>query len=251
MHRMNMLFALAGVVSLTLFVLTVRKDSNREWKRYQKMFNQLEYDRANSEELRISIKNRKLKIEQIVLEDLDRVDRCTSCHLAVERAGTYSDHPFKSHPDPLQHPFEKFGCTVCHHGQGRATTSEAAHGNVEHWHEPLLVDEYIQGSCGKCHQDEVEEAPLLTLGRELYKEYECSECHKISGSGENLGPDLTNIGSKRNPEWLFKFLKTPELVNPETEMPDFGLTDEETKALTIYMMSLTSENIPIEYTIRR
>lgn len=247
MRMMHRLFALAGLASLTLFALTVWKDTDREWKRHQRTFNQMEYHRANDERLKTAIKNRKLRIKQIVLEELGRVDRCPTCHLAVEKPGIYSDHPFKSHPDPFGHPFERFGCTVCHRGQGRATTSEAAHGRVEHWPEPLLPGEYIQGSCGKCHRGKVERAPLLSLGRELVEEYACTECHKIGEVGVNVGPDLTHEGDRRQPEWLFKLFKNPQIYNPESEMPDFDLPDEEAKALTVYMLSLTSEEIPRNY----
>ena len=34
--------------------------------------------------------------------------------------------------------FQEFGCTSCHGGQGFATTTAGAHGDVEHWDEPLL-----------------------------------------------------------------------------------------------------------------
>lgn len=251
MRTMHKMFALASVISLILFALTVWKDTNREWKRYQKTFNQMEYDRANDEALKTTIKNRKPRIKQIIVEGMDRVDRCTSCHLAVEKGEAFSDHPFKSHPDPFQHPFEKFGCTICHRGQGRATTSKAAHGNVKNWSKPLLVGEYIQGSCGKCHQDNLEAAPLLTLGRELIEEYECSQCHKIAGTGVNVGPDLTHEGDKRSPEWLFQFLKNPQIFNPDSEMPDLELSDEEAKALTVYVLSLTSEYISKDYKVAK
>jgi len=36
--------------------------------------------------------------------------------------------PLAYHPLHEQHPFEKFGCTICHRGQGRATTTADASG---------------------------------------------------------------------------------------------------------------------------
>ncbi len=80
-----------------------------------------------------------VQIRQILLPDLNRVDRCTTCHLAVEDPsyGGYPQ-PLAYHPLHEQHPFEKFGCTICHRGQGRATTTADAHGNVPHWDQPML-----------------------------------------------------------------------------------------------------------------
>ena len=94
-----------------------------------------------------------VQVRQILLPDLNRVDRCTTCHLAVEDPsyGGYPQ-PLAYHPLHEQHPFERFGCTICHRGQGRATTVADAHGHVAHWDQPMLPLQYIQASCGQCHQ---------------------------------------------------------------------------------------------------
>ena len=93
-------------------------------------------------------------IKQIVLPDFDinnfeepvaRVDRCTSCHVGIDKAG-FEDlpNPLKTHPkrDTLlvKHPPDKFGCTPCHEGQGVAVNTVAqAHGEVPFWEHPLLA----------------------------------------------------------------------------------------------------------------
>jgi cytochrome c551/c552 len=93
--------------------------------------------------------------------DIQQVDRCETCHLGTDKpAYTASDIPreFRTHPrrDLLlaSHPPDKFGCTACHQGQGRATNSEYAHSTMNlhehhgderwhmdgdhHWEDPLL-----------------------------------------------------------------------------------------------------------------
>ena len=66
---------------------------------------------------------------------IDRVDRCTSCHTGINKAGFEdSRSPYTTHPKREEilgkHPPEKFGCTPCHGGQGPAVNSvEVAHGN--------------------------------------------------------------------------------------------------------------------------
>ena len=76
-------------------------------------------------------------IQQIWVKDLKRVDRCTTCHLGVEWKGLESaPEPFRTHRKEVldKHPISKYGCTICHGGQGYATDSAAAHAvEVEHW----------------------------------------------------------------------------------------------------------------------
>jgi hypothetical protein len=96
------------------------------------------------------------QIQQVVLDwiefdrDVDReqVDRCQTCHMGTD-AGTYTSaaipKQFRTHPHRSTlfgaHPVEKFGCTSCHQGQGRATDMlshsgwhlEEKHGK-ERWH---------------------------------------------------------------------------------------------------------------------
>jgi cytochrome c551/c552 len=76
------------------------------------------------------------EIQQIV-DDWDskmEVDRCTTCHMGVDSAN-YTDlsvpRKFRTHPMRnmlfTTHAVEKFGCTSCHQGQGRATEETFAH----------------------------------------------------------------------------------------------------------------------------
>lgn len=245
---MNKLFAALSLILLGMVIFWVWKDENREWKTYQRTFHALEQEKAKASGKSNPSMN-KLEIKQIVIPELDRVDRCISCHLGVEDStNAFAPQPYTCHPNYMLHPFEKFGCTICHLGQGRATTEKAAHGEVKFWEEPLLPLKYIQSSCGKCHLDATLAGALeLSQGIAKYEEYDCGECHKIKGEGGTDGPDLSEVGSHRNPDYLFKLLKDPEALNPETGMPNFELSDEEIDALIVYLLSLTKEKIPSEY----
>ena len=129
------------------------RDEYRPWKDYQRRFIAEEVRRAASPEQRLQAMRTPIQIRQILLPELNRVDRCTTCHLAVEDPsyGGYPQ-PLAYHPRHDEHPFDKFGCTICHRGQGRATTAEDAHGNVAHWDQPMLPLKYIEASCGQCHE---------------------------------------------------------------------------------------------------
>ena len=118
---------------------------------------------------------RALGVRQILLPELNRVDSCSTCHLGVEDPsyGGYPQ-PLAYHPLHEQHPFEKFGCTVCHRGQGRATTSADAHGNVSHWDQPMLPLRFIQASCGQCHEAaDNPAAPQLARGQQVFESSGC------------------------------------------------------------------------------
>ena len=66
--------------------------------------------------------NAALDIRQDLLPGLQRVDRCTTCHLGVEDPTMKNaPQPFTFHANLAPHVPAKFGCTVCHGGQGLAT----------------------------------------------------------------------------------------------------------------------------------
>src|SRR5580704_14344175 len=108
-------------------------------------------------------------IVQINVADANIVDRCESCHMNTReplRITTVSmmakgqkkpdeyAQAFSSHPAPelLQiHDPEKFGCSPCHQGNGRATTSvEKPPENYEHWLWPLYPKKNSQAGCQTC-----------------------------------------------------------------------------------------------------
>ena len=114
----------------------------------------------------------EIGIKQLWVQDLDRVDRCATCHLGMKVSALKdAPQPFRTHPK-IYHDVEEFGCTVCHGGQGSATEVQEAHGNVEHWDSPMFPVKYMEASCAKCHKEaNVPEAPVLNLGRSLIEKY--------------------------------------------------------------------------------
>ena len=90
---------------------------------------------------------------------------------------------FVSHPEPELlkiHDPEKFGCSPCHQGNGRATTSvEKAHGNYEHWLWPLFPKENAQAGCQNCHAADMVltsgdvQFQTLNDGKDLFRQKGC------------------------------------------------------------------------------
>jgi len=82
-------------------------------------------------------------------------------------------------------------------------------------------------------------SPDLQKGREIYEAQGCAACHIIDGQGGAAGPDLSKIGSLRDPEWLKRFIKEPQAVKPGSPMPDSkGLAEESLDVLVRYLQSL-------------
>jgi cytochrome c551/c552 len=140
------------------------------------------------------------------------VDRCQSCHvgttpqyvpalLTVTKAdlglAKSTDAPFSSHPDPgliRWHSLEKFGCSPCHGGNGRAIDSvRRAHGRYEHWLWPLYYRENFDAGCQQCHASDMvtEHAMSLNLGKQLFRQKGCIGCHRFQGF-DNQDEQLVN-----------------------------------------------------------
>ena len=242
-------FTLLGLVIGCLVIAAFYKDQHREWKDWQRQYLKDELARAATPEQRADAARIPLEIRQIVLPDLDRVDRCTSCHVAVEDP-SYAGFPLPRsyHPNHDRHPFSKFGCTICHQGQGRATTRDAAHGKVDYWDQPMLDLKYVQSACAKCHlPGDVPEAPLLARGRSVFEESGCIGCHKLHGTGGVVGPELDAVGARRGAEWLMKHFKNPATVTPGSPMPPLKASDADLDALTLYVLSFTGESLSAYY----
>ncbi len=238
-----------GLLVGGLVIAAYYKDQHRQWKIYQREYIQDEIRRAATPQQRMLAETAPIQIQQILLPQLHRVDRCTTCHLAVEDP-SYAGYPqpLAYHPQHDQHPFDKFGCTICHRGQGRATTVAAAHGDVPHWDEPMLPLKYIQASCGQCHQAaDNPAAPELARGAELFETHGCRGCHNLNGVGGVIGPALDAVGSRRSPEWLRQHFLSPAAVTPGSGMPPQKFSGPELDAITLFMLSQTGESLPGYY----
>ncbi len=200
------------------------------------------------------------KIEQTILEEFDRnaynqpvarVDRCMSCHIAINRKG-FEDlpQPLTTHPDRelllAKHPPEQVGCTPCHDGQGAAPNStEQAHGHVIHWEHPLLHGDELQARCDGCHQnvENLPHAERLADGRRLFEELGCHGCHLVTDYGEltKVGPYLRRVAAKVDPSWLTRWVTNPHDYRPHTRMPNFMFDDDDGTAVAAYLLSVSAE----------
>src|SRR3990172_10996097 len=116
------LLLLSGVVLFAYTVFTAQREIVPEWKRYQIEYKGLLVKNAKDDATKNKARQLITEVQQIYLGSLKRVDRCISCHIGAENPlVANADIPLKQHRgDYLKnHPQDKFGCTVCHYGQGR------------------------------------------------------------------------------------------------------------------------------------
>jgi cytochrome c551/c552 len=145
------------------------------------------------------------KIQQINVAEANIVDRCESCHMGIreplkltaasmtpkgaKKPDEYAQ-AFTSHPEKellTIHDPEKFGCSPCHQGNGRATTSvEKAHGNYEHWLWPLFPKQNVEAGCQTCHAADMmlvsgDVGWTISEGKDLFRQRGCNGCHRYEG----------------------------------------------------------------------
>jgi len=157
-----------------------------------------------------AVRRINISIRQINVERVGLVDRCQSCHVAMDPAlvpptlaltnaslGLNADSklPFAAHPNPellKVHNPDRFGCSPCHGGNGRATSGIIkGHGRNKFWLWPLYYKENTEAGCQQCHMSDfvTEMAPRLTKSKELFREKGCIGCHRYEGF-DNEGEQL-------------------------------------------------------------
>lgn len=139
---------------------------------------------------------------QINVNEFGIVDRCEICHLGAREPLTINAtdmspagpgkkqvddlaNAFVSHPrrELLQiHNPEKFGCSACHGGNGRATTTvEKSHGLNPFWLHPLYHRDNTEAGCQMCHANDrvTQGADTLNLAKDLFYQRGCVGCHRM------------------------------------------------------------------------
>ncbi len=250
--KLNVTFAVLGIAFLAIFSWVFFHEEGAEWRSAQSRFRQIEVRVKNPHQLAQAAEVGGLR--QIWLPELNRVDRCTTCHLGIDDpAFVNAPAPFTTHPGTwlTTHPPERFGCTTCHDGQGEATDVEhAAHRPTELFDRPMRPLETIEANCGTCHRSlDPPEAPRLAEGRRLIVASGCVSCHDIPGfEGMTFsGPALDSIGNKIRPAWLGGWLHDPKSYLPNSKMADFRLTPNEIASLQAFLLSLRAQ-LPLDST---
>ena len=162
-----------------------------------------------------------------------QVDRCLTCHRGDAHGPL---DPVRQETREVMarraavgvHPVQRFGCSTCHGGVGRALDPRVAHALPgTRARDPLLSGATSAAACGRCHvPGAVAGTERLVQGAYLFLRLGCGMCHSLSGGGRGAwddGPDLRAIG-RRSTEDLQKSLFQPKADFAESTMPSYEPT---------------------------
>lgn len=243
-----------------------------DWRGYQVEFQEQLQSLAVAEDEKSIADEFEIRLRQVDLPALQRIDRCTSCHVGMEDPRmTGLEQPLSTHPGAFltQHDPERFGCTICHDGQGRAITwkDAFAHDWSTYYELPMLRQPYIQARCYRCHSEQLEETPVYNEGKQLFETSGCLGCHRLDGKGGSEGPALDGLSDaapalkhasrdrseallaradqNRNIAFLLEAIQFPTAQPEDSRMFDYGFDDAQSEALAVYLKSFENDELDL------
>jgi RNA polymerase-binding transcription factor DksA/cytochrome c2 len=79
---------------------------------------------------------------------------------------------------------------------------------------------------------------LAARGQTAFATNGCYGCHVVGKAGTPIGPELTHVGARYSADYLMRWLRDPALQRPSAHMPALELSDEDIRALAVYLASL-------------
>ncbi|HXX22110.1 MAG TPA: c-type cytochrome [Terriglobia bacterium] len=84
---------------------------------------------------------------------------------------------------------------------------------------------------------------LLDQGETRFRQMFCTTCHSLAVTragetkliGGDIGPELTKVASKVNPDWLVAWLRNPQEYLPHAEMARYQWSDQDLFTVTRYI----------------
>jgi cytochrome c len=86
-------------------------------------------------------------------------------------------------------------------------------------------------------------------GRLLLRQFGCGACHRISGVADaqgNVGPPLDGVAKRvylggvlpNSPTSMRRWIRTPKAFDPQTAMPNLGVSEEHARDMVAYLHTL-------------
>ena len=171
--------------------------------------------------------------------------------------------------------FEDLGCIGCHklHGTGgvigpeleKVGASRSPEWLLAHFKTPSAITPGSAMPAIKSSEDDLDALTLYVLsftgetmgayyvsaktipgpvvGRRLFEEKGCIGCHSLGGKGGTIGPALDEVAKRRDAQWIIAHFRNPQAVTPGSVMPRFDFTEQEIRALTEFLLSVSDPNV--------
>ncbi|MFQ5788091.1 MAG: c-type cytochrome, partial [Thermodesulfobacteriota bacterium] len=201
----------------------------------------------------LSFTNEEIPLEYIVREErhikfnphgqfgfLFRNYRCFSCHEVFGEGGELSTAPIDIYGSQLKKdwlfnylkkPYAVRPSVTPRMPRFRMTDQEAQY--MTDYITAVFTDDSIPEDFEKQFlPDDIER------GKELFEENGCIACHILGKSGGYIGPQFNTVGDRLKPGWIFKWLLNPQLYKADTISPNYGLSEDEARALAAYLSSM-------------
>ena len=86
---------------------------------------------------------------------------------------------------------------------------------------------------------------VVEQGEARFRQMFCTTCHPVAVTragetqliGGNIGPELTKVGSKVNPDWLVAWLRNPQAYLSKSQMPRYEWSDQDLYLVSRYIRS--------------
>lgn len=85
-------------------------------------------------------------------------------------------------------------------------------------------------------------SPEELAGVGYFHQESCSTCHNLADGSPKPGPNLANVGRRKDATWMIGHFKNPSEVIPGTSMPPIQLSDAQLNTLAAFLLKLTPEN---------
>ena len=180
--------------------------------------------------LSYNVEERKKEIDNALKEAQTRYDEALSAYEAAEQKA--NDEAEKSGKDVDDEAYAKESDAL---SEAKKALDQAK--NAEEYF--AKRPKYTQIQRPNLSMDPEKAAELATLGKRLYSnKYGCNACHALAETGGKVGPELDRAGFRLNPTWVYRWIKYPQAMKPETRMPNLGISDPDAKAISMYLSTL-------------
>lgn len=166
--------------------------------------------------------------------------RCRSCHVVFGKGGWVSTHPLDMEGSQVQEDWLRHYFDMPY--SLRPILKERMLNLKMEPEEPKFFTEFfkavsLDNSISPTLGSSLT-AEEAQRGKGLFVKKGCGGCHIVEGRGGFVGAALDKVGDRLTAGWTYAFLKDPQRYKPWVIQPDYGLTDQEARELTAYLMTL-------------